>query len=106
MSSKWSLPPPGYKPGQTRAPLVTDIVVPLAIVAISLACVRFYVRARLVRSFGKDDWLLVAAVFFLCVVVGSSLWGIKEGNGMHFYDQIRQGIDIKSSLPVCSSSLR
>ena len=81
------LPPPGYKPGQTRAPLISDIAVPLTVVAVTVACLRFYVRARLVRVMGKDDWLLLTAVIFLCCYVGTALLAVHlTGLGKHQYE--------------------
>ena len=43
-----------------------NVAVPAGIIAVLLAYPRFYVRACLVRSHGKDDWLLLVAVIF-CV---------------------------------------
>ena len=86
MQYKWTIPPPGYKPGQTLAPLFYDIAVPLAIIAVILATLRFYVRTRLIKSFGRDDWLLLAAVIFLCCLVSGGLWGVILGMGKHQYD--------------------
>lgn len=92
-------PPPGYEPGQTRAPLIWDITIPLGVIAVFLACLRFYVRTYLVRDFGKDDWLLLAAVVFLCGLVGSALWGAALGCGRHQYDLNRE-TDPRKLIPV------
>ena len=95
-------PPPGYKHGQTRAPLIWEIAVPLNVVAIIMVCLRFYVRARLVKVVGKDDWLLLTAVLFLCGYVGSTLWGVTRGLGRHQYE-VFQDFDPRKLLPVCYS---
>ena len=102
----WKLeePPPGYQPGQTKAPLLWNIAVPLSTVAVTFACLRFYVRARLVRVVGKDDWLLLAAVILLCCLIGSSLWGTTLGIGKHQYDVNRE-MDPLKLLPVRYSFL-
>ena len=89
MSLELAPPPPGYKPGETQAPLVWDIVVPLGGIAVIFVSLRLYVRVCLVRSVGKDDWLLVAAAVFMCGVVGATLWGVSQGIGKHYYDWIR-----------------
>ena len=102
MSSQWDKPPPGYEPGQTRAPLVWNITVPFAIVALFFACLRFYVRVFLIRAIGKDDWLLLAAVVFLCGLVGGAVWGTVLGIGKHQYE-VNQEIDPRIFLPVCHS---
>ena len=91
--------PPGYQPGQTRAPLIHNIATPLAAIALTLACLRFYVRACLVRVMGKDDWLLLAGVILLWVYVGSSLYRVTLGLGKHQYDLIREG-DPTRLIPV------
>ena len=47
-------------------------------------------RVCLVRVVGRDDWLLIAAVVFLCGLVGSALWGTHLGIGKHQYDVNRE----------------
>lgn len=102
MPPDWDQPPPGYEPGQTRAPLVWDIAVPLGAVAVFLACLRFYVRACLVKAVGKDDWLLLGAVVCLCGLLGGVIWGTSLGLGKHQYDLNRE-IDPTTIMSVCSS---
>ena len=92
--------PPGYKAGETRAPLIRNIAIPLAALAVFLACLRFYVRIFLVRIVGKDDWILLAAVMSLCGLIGSSLWGVSLGIGKHSYDVFLEG-DPRRLIPVC-----
>ena len=100
MSTEWNKPPAGYKPGQTRAPLIWNIAIPLSVVAVFLGCLRFYVRTCLLRMFGKDDWLLLAAVIFLCSLVGGLIWETVLGIGKHQYD-----LDMETNpgkyKPVC-----
>ena len=98
----WDAPPPGYKPGQTRAPLILDIAVPLGVIAIFLACLRLYVRVCLVRVVGKDDWLLLAAVIFLCGILGGVTWQTTLGLGKHQYE-LNQSIDRTRLTQVCYS---
>lgn len=106
MPQPWEVPkPPGYQPGQSRGYIVTDICTPVAAFAIFLACLRFYVRAYIVKAFGKDDWLLLAAVVLLCGYVCSALWQVALGAGRHLYD-LNQGDLIKQKsvryLVVCT----
>ena len=97
-------PPQGYKPGQTRAPLILHVTVPLAVVAVFLASLRLYVRAYLVRSFGKDDWLLLAAVMSLCGLISAALWAVSLGLGRHYYDLVQDPEKDPSKIfPVCYS---
>ena len=102
MLYKSQKPPPGYQPGQTRAPLIWNITIPLAVIAVILACLRFYVRVCLVKVVGKDDWLLLAAVIFLCGLVSSGLWATSLGLGKHYYDLSRvREKDVGKLRPVC-----
>ena len=49
-----------------RAPLFVACVTVTSAVAVVLASLRSYVRLRIVRNFGPDDWTsLLAAVYFL-----------------------------------------
>ena len=102
MGPQWDTPPPGYKPGETRAPLVWNITVPLGMFALFFACLRFYVRAFLIRAMGKDDWLLLAAVVFMCGLVGGAVWGTILGIGKHQYELNRE-IDPRIFMGVCHS---
>ena len=105
-SSLWSEPPPGYKPGQTRAPLVWNIAVPVGAIALFLACLRFYVRACLVRVIGRDDWFLLVAVICFCIVYSGVVWSTLMGMGRHEYDRILEHMDTSGDIPVCWSSWR
>ena len=102
MLAEWDKPPPGYKPGQTNGTLISNIAVPLATVGVVFACLRLYVRACLVKVVGKDDWLLLAAVIFLCGLIGSELWAKSLGFGKHQYDLIVVlKKDPRLIIPVC-----
>lgn len=85
-SPGWDKPPPGYKPGQTRAPLAWNVTMPLGVLAILLGCLRLYVRTFIVRVVGKDDWLLLSALIFLCLLLGGIAWETALGIGKHQYD--------------------
>lgn len=95
-------PPLGYKPGQTRAPLIWNLVVPLGVIAVFLACLRFYVRACVVKDFGKDDWLLLATVIALLVLLSGEVWGTVLGIGKHQYDLHYIGVYGPAMVVCCS----
>lgn len=97
------MPPADYKPGQTRAPLVWKISIPVCIIGVTLASLRFYVRAILVKEFGKDDWLLLTAVLSLCVLLGGEVWGTFLGIGKHQYDLRFEEFFSSPSKVVCYS---
>ena len=96
----WLVPPPGYKPGQTKAPLILNIAIPVGAIAVFLACLRFYVRTCLLRVVGKDDWLLVAAVVFFSVICAAVVWSTMLGMGRHEYDLIREHNDPSTRVSV------
>jgi len=47
---------------------------------------RTYVRVRMLRSFGLDDWLAVAALALFTTYGGFVFKSIKDGVGQHVYD--------------------
>ena len=101
MSGPGDVPKPaGYKPGQTHAPLISDIATPICAIATSLVLLRLYVRTCLVKVVGKDDWLLLVAVIFLWVFISSSLARIPLGLGKHQYDLVREYNDPSILVPV------
>lgn len=97
-------PPPGYRPGQTRAPIVLGLTCTLIPFALVLASMRFYVRHRIKNSVGLDDWLLLAAVLILVTTGIMAIWAVTRGLGKHDYDLIMAGEDPhKALLVVCSA---
>ena len=96
------VPPPGYKPGHTLAPLIWNIALPIASIAIFLACLRFYVRACLTKVFGKDDWLLLAAVILLSVNLSGVVWAVISGAGRYRYDLHYTGPTYPAFVVCCS----
>jgi hypothetical protein len=75
-----SWPTPNYVDPETRGPglLVTEIVI--VTIALTVLALRLYVRLRIVRKTGWDDWLMVTAAFFdlgvtLCVILAAQLYG-------------------------------
>lgn len=85
--------PEDYAPGQTRIPIIWGATLSCGIVATALAACRFYVRQRILRSVGKDDWLLLLALAFAWANIAAGLWGTTIGFGRHIYDIIHDGID-------------
>lgn len=100
LSETWLQPPPGYKPGQTRAPLIWNVAIPLCAIAIILGSLRLYVRTFLVKVVGRDDWLLLAALIFLCIHLAGSVRLVAIGLGKHQYE-LDQEIDPLRLQAVC-----
>ncbi len=67
-----SWPAPNYTNPETRGPAL--IIVELLAVSISTICLglRLYVRVRIVRSVGWDDWLMVGATVRICTRI--TIW--------------------------------
>ncbi|KAK4172565.1 hypothetical protein QBC36DRAFT_73059 [Triangularia setosa] len=64
--------------------LVIDAVaLGLALVATLLRC---YVRIRLVRAFGVDDWLMASAMATFAAYCSFSIAGVTYGTGQHIED--------------------
>jgi len=74
-------PPKGYAPGQTKVPAIWGITISFCMMATILATLRLYARAKLLRSVGKDDWLLIAALAFVWVLGSLTLGRVTRGLG-------------------------
>jgi hypothetical protein len=75
-----SWPTPNYVNPETRGPglLITEII--MVTIALTMLGLRLFVRLRIVRKTGWDDWLMVGAAFFdlgvtLCVILASQIYG-------------------------------
>ena len=96
------VPPPGYAPGQTRAPIILGFIYPLFILPVILGLMRFYVRYS-IHSIGIDDWLLFFAILSSIAHCVTGLWAVSKGLGRHDYDLIREGRNPLDLVPVCTS---
>ncbi|KAK6078917.1 integral membrane protein [Seiridium cupressi] len=66
---------------QVRA--VASTVFALAFVALLLRC---YVRLRIAKAFGWDDWFMVAAMVSFTFNTATCLAGVEHGTGRHYWD--------------------
>ncbi|TPX18570.1 uncharacterized protein E0L32_002427 [Thyridium curvatum] len=62
-----------------------------AFVATALRC---YVRTRIVKRFGLDDWTMLAALVSFIIFIACTLCGIHYGTGRHFWDLEEQDIEM------------
>ncbi|KAK4150759.1 hypothetical protein C8A00DRAFT_45904 [Chaetomidium leptoderma] len=60
------------------------------VLATSVTALRCFVRIRLLRAFGLDDWLMVAAAASFAFYCSCSLAGITSGTGQHVADLSRE----------------
>ncbi|KAK3991131.1 hypothetical protein QBC44DRAFT_58075 [Cladorrhinum sp. PSN332] len=78
----------GHKDNRGPALLGIDIAaVALASVATALRC---YVRLRLVRAFGLDDWLMLGAMVTFALYSASSIIGVTYGTGQHVWELTKE----------------
>ncbi|KKY15728.1 putative integral membrane [Diplodia seriata] len=66
-----------------RAPQFFRILVAMIILATIATALRVYVRIKIVKSFGKDDYLMVAALLCFIMFTTCALGGIRYGTGQH-----------------------
>lgn len=55
----------------------------LAAVTLLLRC---YVRLRIAKAFGLDDWFMVVSTIFYALNTSSCLAGVKYGTGQHYWN--------------------
>ncbi|KAH7237336.1 hypothetical protein B0J15DRAFT_570212 [Fusarium solani] len=71
---------------ENRGPQLTAVcatfITPTAI-AVALRC---YVRLRIVRNFGLDDWAMVGALVSFLILIVFTLLGVRYGTGRHYWD--------------------
>ncbi|TVY78177.1 hypothetical protein LSUE1_G007121 [Lachnellula suecica] len=77
--------------GVTRGAQVTGI----AVMALSLtwisALLRSYVRIRILKFVGRQDWLMLAAMLLLTILCSLFLSAINYGLGAHMYNILPEG---------------
>ncbi|KAK3399596.1 kinetochore complex Sim4 subunit Fta1-domain-containing protein [Sordaria brevicollis] len=97
-------PEPNYTNPERRPGLVIveAIMLPVSLMFVAL---RMYVRARLLRKTGWDDWLMIIATIFgiavsICVILASTTYGWDK----HLYDltipQLSEGRQISMAIQV------
>ena len=61
-------------------PKIVTVCITLTVVMATIVGMRVYVRGRILRSFGPDDWTIIAAAVCSCVYnglcIGQSRWGL------------------------------
>ncbi|OJD33852.1 uncharacterized protein BKCO1_27000126 [Diplodia corticola] len=66
-----------------RAPAFFRVLVAMVVMATISTALRVYVRLKIVKSFGKDDYLMVAALLCFIMFTACALGGIAYGTGRH-----------------------
>ncbi|KAH6612945.1 hypothetical protein B0J18DRAFT_71249 [Chaetomium sp. MPI-SDFR-AT-0129] len=68
---------------EVLATSLTAVNITALVLAVTITALRCYVRIRLLKAFGPDDWLMVAAVIFFAFYCAFSLAGVSNGTGYH-----------------------
>ncbi|KAF2691781.1 hypothetical protein K458DRAFT_381627 [Lentithecium fluviatile CBS 122367] len=76
----------------TRGPELFVVDVAFVTVAIIANALRCYVRLRMVKAFGLDDYLMTLATVFFIGYSTSSIIGVKYGTGRHHRDLPTEGV--------------
>ena len=69
------VPPPGSTPGANRMPLTVSSIVGACFLAGCFIAIRFYVRTKITKVLGMDDWFVLAAGMMLWTNGCVGIWG-------------------------------
>ncbi|KAI8937961.1 hypothetical protein NX059_005643 [Plenodomus lindquistii] len=75
-----------------RGPELLGVNIAFITTAVLACSLRIFVRIRMVRAWGLDDWLMVSAMMFYIGYTTSSTIGIHYGTGRHHRDLSEHGI--------------
>ncbi|CAN9212379.1 hypothetical protein CC77DRAFT_560505 [Alternaria alternata] len=75
-----------------RGPELLAVNIAFTTTAILACALRIFVRVKMVKAFGRDDWLMVFATLFFISYSTSSCIGIHYGTGRHHHDLSTDGI--------------
>ncbi|KAF2191951.1 hypothetical protein K469DRAFT_556288 [Zopfia rhizophila CBS 207.26] len=77
---------------ENRGPELQAACATFVSMAFVATMMRIYVRLRLVRAFGWDDWFMVAAMLTHIMFATCSISGVHYGTGRHMWDLTSEGI--------------
>ncbi|EUC41376.1 hypothetical protein COCMIDRAFT_106331 [Bipolaris oryzae ATCC 44560] len=75
-----------------RGPELLAVNIAFVTTAVLACLLRCFVRVRMVKAFGLDDWLMVVATLFFIAYTTSSCIGISHGTGRHHHDLPIEGV--------------
>ncbi|KAH7127280.1 hypothetical protein EDB81DRAFT_846200 [Dactylonectria macrodidyma] len=76
-----------------RGPQLAAVCWTLVTTAFLATSLRCYVRLRIVRNIGFDDWTMVGALISFIILVICTLLGVHYGTGRHYWDLGDNGIE-------------
>ncbi|KAF2708167.1 hypothetical protein K504DRAFT_534812 [Pleomassaria siparia CBS 279.74] len=75
---------PVYSPDDTNAPIILAITASFFAASTLAVLLRCYVRVRMLKGFGIDDWLMVVAMIFAAATFACFVLETQYGMGKHF----------------------
>ncbi|KDN69270.1 hypothetical protein CSUB01_09322 [Colletotrichum sublineola] len=81
----WLLIPRPEDPNEWKGASVVFFAVSSAAIATAFVCMRFYTRARILRTIEWEDWTILASLMFALATSGGMIIQLKFGLGQHLY---------------------
>ncbi|KAK2040637.1 hypothetical protein LZ31DRAFT_38375 [Colletotrichum somersetense] len=81
----WLLLPRPEDPNEWRGASVVCFAVLSAAIATAFVCMRFYTRARILRTIEWEDWTILASLVFAIATSAGMIIQLKFGLGDHLY---------------------
>ncbi|KAL1881321.1 hypothetical protein Daus18300_001174 [Diaporthe australafricana] len=78
---------------ENRGPELRGVAITLVAMATISFALRAYVRARMVKAFGVDDWFMLAATIMFILFVTCVNIGVHYGTGRHYADLTQQNFE-------------
>ncbi|KAI0377228.1 hypothetical protein F5Y04DRAFT_190433 [Hypomontagnella monticulosa] len=75
--------PGADQPDINRGPEIAGAVISTTVAALVVVCARIYVRLRMLRSIGTDDYVMLAAMLLSLVGLGIVIAEVQYGAGRH-----------------------
>ena len=98
--------PAELPPDVNRGPEILAICCTMMGLAVAVVLLRIYVRTKIIRHFGWDDWTMAAAALVLLVEMTTIISQVKYGVGRHVFYLSHANITIALHLnfvaqPLC-----
>ena len=86
---------------ENRGPVLSAVSIFFVSMAVVSFTLRAYVRTRMVRAFGVDDWfMLLATIMFILFVTCVNI-GVHYGTGRHYVDLSRSDFENAMQVSTC-----
>ncbi|KAI5804638.1 hypothetical protein DFH27DRAFT_384809 [Peziza echinospora] len=99
------VPPPGSTPGANRMPLLVSSIVGACFLAGCFITIRFYVRTKITKVLGMDDWLVLAAGVMLWTNGALGIWGGTLGMTHQAWEVPKENFPLMNKLALTVQTL-